>query len=102
MNRSRFRRQRLPAAGVETIDQLRRAADLFEDFLLQSGALGLEALRLAEHSARAILLPALQQGHAEVHQVRRSGAEVRGLAEEVHRVAVILPFEVHPAERSER
>src|SRR5205085_3987279 len=60
----------LPAARVEAVDELRRGAELLEDFLFESGALHLEALRFAEHGAGAVLLAAFEQRHTEVHEVR--------------------------------
>src|ERR1043165_5765301 len=86
---------------MQAIDELRRRAHLLQDLLLQPGALRLEALGAAEDLPRAILLPAFEQGHAEVHEVRRGRAEVGGLREEVDGVAEIAALEVDPAEGRE-
>src|SRR5437868_725781 len=92
----------LAAAGVNPVDQLRRAANLFEDFFFEAGAFRFEALRLAEDGAGAILLSALQKSHAQVHEIRRGRAEVSGLAEKIDRVDVIAPLEVDPSQSGER
>src|ERR1051325_1254009 len=84
-------------ALVQAVDELRRAAHLLEDLLLEAGSFDLEALGAAEDLPRAVFLSALEEGHAEVHQVRRGRPELGGFREEIDGAAEVAALEVDPA-----
>src|SRR5688572_11757410 len=87
---------------MEAVDELRRGANLFEDLLFEPGAFHLEALRAAEDLTGAVLFPALEQSHSEMHQVRRGRTEICRARQEIDRALEVAAFEVDPAECGER